>query len=238
MPENANDRRREKPPITPSAYDPITLIVIRLPERAIEGYANDVIPITPASEVGAESTPDRRGLISGIRGESAASQRLGSAGFVQFGIVDRVACDFTVDTFVSQLLLEQSSAAGSMRRAVFDPASREIGVVQVAPLVQPRDRVLDSVLLVAAAAQAITHLLLGARTIAEEDQCGLGGLGCLFCREQRANPVAIEHIPDVDPLIGDECRGQGKCERTIEVNRNPVRIALGRSQRGDPAGAD
>jgi len=223
-------------PLTPSPHAPI--ILVGLPERAIEGYSNDVVPITPASEVGAESTPDCRGFIRGIRGESTAGQRLGSTSFVQLGVVDRVACDFTVDTFVAQLLLEQSSAAGSMRGAVLNPAPREIGVVQIAPLVQTRDRVIDRVLLVATPAQAIAHLLLGAGAIAEEDQCGLGGPGCLFRREKRANPVAIEHISNVDPLIGDECRGQGKCERAIEVNRDPIRIALGGSKRGDPAGAD
>ena len=50
---------------------------------------------------------------------------------MQAGIVDRVACDFTVDTLVAELLLEQSSAAGSVGGAVLDPTPREIGVVRI-----------------------------------------------------------------------------------------------------------
>ena len=83
---------------------PITLVI--LPKRAIEGDANDVVSIAAAGEVGAEAPPDCRGIVPGIRGEAPAGQRLGSSSFVQVGIVDHLARDFPVDTFVAQLLLE------------------------------------------------------------------------------------------------------------------------------------
>src|SRR5829696_6499257 len=80
-------------------HSPITFVC--LPKRAIEGHANDVVSIAPASEVGAESPPDCRGVVPGIRGESTAGQRLGSPSFVQVGIVNHVTHDFPVDTFVA-----------------------------------------------------------------------------------------------------------------------------------------
>jgi len=62
------------PPCDPVTHDlsPITLVytfvLVCFAERALEGYTNDVIAVTAASEIGAETTPNRGRIISGVRG--------------------------------------------------------------------------------------------------------------------------------------------------------------------------
>ena len=57
--------------------------------------------------------------------------------------------------------------------------------------------------------------------------------GRLICRQQRGYPIDIELVPDFDPIVGNEGRRQGKSKRTIEVDRDSVRITLRGSERRD-----
>jgi hypothetical protein len=122
-----------------------------------------------------------------------------------------------------------------VRFPILDPEAREIGVVQVAPALEPADRGVDRGRGVALLAEAIADLAFRAWTAGQEAQRRRRRLADLVGDQQRLDPRHVELVVGGEPLARRQLRPEPERERAVEENVDPLRIALLRRDGRDPA---
>jgi hypothetical protein len=151
-------------------------------------------------------------------------------------VLDHLVDRLRVDPLLAQLQRQQPLRARAVLLPALDPAPREILVVQVVPVAQARDRLIDRRRVVSLLPQALAQLPLAAGAVREQPERGRRRLPDLVLRQQVRRVRQRQLNALRQPGLDDEIGAEPERERAVDEQIDPFRVALLGGQIGDRPG--